>query len=204
MWKAVSVSAMAALVALGACASPVLVAGPQAVPPSPAPGPSREFPEPEAPLETDGEDTGGETVDGFPEPTEPDCSVGTPLAVGFSIVDAALGHRYLMLTVRNCTDVSQPIPDVEIHGVDASGEHFPLIVDWRDHEDLDGVVSGDEVYLVMHWLSNGMCERGVQELRWDFGEFEVARRDCLQLGGDYAPERDADLDAEWTSEGWPT
>lgn len=43
-------------------------------------------------------------VPGTDEEVQPTCRPGDPVAIGRSIVEAALGHRYLALTARSCTD----------------------------------------------------------------------------------------------------
>lgn len=138
----------------------------------------------------------------MPVPLPPDCTGHAGLLTSFGTVEPALGHRYLRVIVLNCTADSYELSAPFIAGVDASGTALDLSVQFAGGPFT--LPQNGRGYLHLHWLSNGRCERGVQELRVQLGEYLFAHRDgCFQLGGEYAPDREADIDAKFSLEPSP-
>lgn len=191
------VGAVGAIALLAGCAAPTI-----AVPRSNAwPGPS--------PSPTPDE---AETVPQFspePEPEPTPAFVATPrdpehlteiecgdepLAGGFSVVQAALGTRVMVLTVINCADEAITLGVPAVRGLDSDLVEHELLVAATP----GGTLSPEQhVGLELTWASNGRCERGVQRLTVTLGGQQFAVEDCLQLGGEYAPEGDVDLRTRW-------
>lgn len=181
------VGALAAVAAitvasLSACAETTAVPEGMAVPSHPA----------SPPVESVGEQTGASETPRFRESSEPvTCEGEGKAAVSFSTVDAALGHRYLFLTVRNCSPEQISLPAEPVfEGVEEDGTAHPDLWEWREQQGSLTLAPKEDKILVAHWLSNGRCERGVNEMRLHlFGE-TFSERDCYQFGGDMAPDRD--------------
>ena len=127
----------------------------------------------------------------------PRCAEGQIFAVNFIGYDAALGSRYHWARVRNCTAEAQLLPDPVLHGRDLGNIWGELSSEPR--EDQSVTLQPDEsIELQLHWLSNGTCERGIQDLRVQLGDQTFdSPENCLQLWGNFAPEREEDITWNW-------
>ncbi len=126
------------------------------------------------------------------ESSEPvTCEGANTAAVSFSTVDAALGHRYLFLTVRNCSAEPISLPAEPLfEGIEEDGTAHPDSWEWLERQGSLTLAPGDDKILIAHWLSNGRCERGVNEMRLHLFGQTFSERDCYQFGGGMAPDRD--------------
>lgn len=190
------VAGLAVLLLVG-CAAPVTaVPRSNAWPgPSPIPTPDDEATHPQISPEPEPEPTPAFVAQprSPDDLTEIDCG-NEPLAGGFTLVDAALGSRVMRLAVLNCADEAIELGVPAMHGVDSSLVEHDMTVDAT----AGGMLSPDQhVSLELTWAGNGRCERGIQRLTVALGGQEFSVEDCLQLGGEYAPERDEDIRTRW-------
>lgn len=118
----------------------------------------------------------------------------------FGIVDAALGNRYLVVTVSNCSQEPVELPaEPALDWISADGTVFDSTWDFREPHGSLVLEPAGAKYLVLHWLSNGTCDRGPGKLRLELLGEQYTARDCFQFGGSYAPEREgAAADARWS------
>lgn len=127
---------------------------------------------------------------------EPECGEEGGLQATVFFLDAALGSRYLSAAFLNCGDSPVDLSGASFDGVLGSGERVD--VSYSEESPAPVLAPGRRSDLTLHWLNNGRCERGVQQLfvRVGGGEFDLTQ-DCLSLGGEYAPERDKTLRIGW-------
>ncbi|WP_446663793.1 hypothetical protein [Flexivirga sp. B27] len=105
-------------------------------------------------------------------------------AFGFTPVQPASGNRFLSVQLRNCSDRSRSVPDTPAIVVrDAAGKTVAVQWDWRDPKIARDVDPGHDIYLRLHWLSSGRCDRGATSLEMAIGDSTARLTDCLQLGG---------------------
>lgn len=132
------------------------------------------------------------------EPTlaPPTCDDASGLTLRSGRVDAALGSRFLFIQVGNCSDAGLTLPDPILTGADADGLRGEVA--HKAYGTPPMLAPGGWTTLELKWLSNGRCERGLQELRVTFGEetFDVTQ-DCMQLGGEFAPDREPTISLSW-------
>ncbi|MEO7587390.1 MAG: DUF4232 domain-containing protein [Arachnia sp.] len=186
-WLATAVLLAAAL---SGCSGPTTAVPAVGIPTSPpAPSPPPQITDPD-------ESTDAPRVDEIPrrETSEPvDCSDAEDVAVSFSPVDAGLGNRWLVLTVRNCSGDPITLPgDPLFEAVNDDGSIYPSSWRWDEPQGSLVLAPGSDKFVVAHWLSNGRCERGVQELRIHLLGETFSEQDCFQFGGDTAPDREGD------------
>lgn len=99
-------------------------------------------------------------------------------------MEAASGNRYLSIQVRNCGPRPATVPRMPVITVQ-DGDSDPVAVhwDWRAAKGSRVVAAGHDVWLQLHWLSSGRCERGGASLSLVIGGQTARLDDCLQLGG---------------------
>ncbi|MGB3763585.1 MAG: DUF4232 domain-containing protein [Ornithinimicrobium sp.] len=97
----------------------------------------------------------------------PTCKTGDPLAVGRSAIDAALGHRYLRVEVRNCTKRPVDLTKPTITGTTATGDtgtiRLTLTPVANRPERPFALAPGATAYAGMEWLVEPRSGR-LQEL----------------------------------------
>ncbi|MHA7859827.1 hypothetical protein ACX1DX_00345 [Tessaracoccus sp. Y36] len=130
---------------------------------------------------------------------EPPCSEGQALSVAFVGYDAALGSRFHWARVRNCTDETVTLPEPVLRGRDLGNIWGDMITAPAFGPEPSPLLEpGASALLTLKWLSNGRCARGIQDLRLVLGaESFDSPENCLQLGGSFAPEREADITWTW-------
>ncbi len=117
-----------------------------------------------------------------------------PLAVGFGLVQAALGTRVMDVGVLNCGDEAIRLGRPTLTGVDAALVAQTVSTDAPDGGTLQ---PGERTTLELDWRSNGRCERGIQQLTITIADERYTVEDCLQLGGEHAPDEDPTVRARW-------
>lgn len=146
--------------------------------------------EPEPSLDDPVEPIGGPT-----QCSDADAEAGG-LARRLSPIDAALGARHLFLEIGNCGTEPLPLDEVHFTGLDADGSGGELSLEVLG--DAPVLAPGEWTGLTLDWRTNGRCERGAQRLVLHAGEAAVdVSSECMQLGGEYAAERDATLTLTW-------
>lgn len=116
-----------------------------------------------------------------PDPAE--CRAGEAVALGFGVVDSALGKRYLTVEARNCGPSAVPLPARA--SIEAVGPAGALPVDWQFQPPMTplSLAPGDSAYLHLAWPSSGRCERGAHTLTVTLAQVRATVSDCFQLGG---------------------
>ncbi len=125
------------------------------------------------------------------------------LVLGWSAVETGLGHRYLTLAVRNCANRPVSVPArVSLTARDAEGVQIPLELLWQPSRIDTEVIPRGLVFLSLHWMSNGHCERGAASLTASLAGVEHTATGCLQLGNFETDEAFSDNSSEvrigWT------
>ncbi|MDO5736775.1 MAG: DUF4232 domain-containing protein [Propionibacteriaceae bacterium] len=130
------------------------------------------------------------------------CDGAGDVAVSFSPVEAGLGNRWLVLTVRNCSAAPITLPAEPVfQAINDDGTIHPAPWRWDEPQGSLVLEPGNDKFVVAHWLSNGHCERGVHELRLQLQGETFSEQDCFQFGGDTAPDREgADGDLYWADD----
>lgn len=132
---------------------------------------------------------------------EAECVDTDHLAFGFSVVDAALGTRYLTVTVANCTQRDVALPaTVPVSAADAAGQPVDVTWEQRPRAGGDVLASGETRHLHLKWPSSGRCERGAHTLLVEIDGSHAERTDCFQLGG--LDDLDAAVVAQWSTDPW--
>lgn len=125
------------------------------------------------------------------------------LVLGWSAVEAGLGHRYLTLAVRNCAKRPVPVPArASLTARDAQGVEIPLELQWQPSRIDSEVIPRGLVFLSLHWMSNGHCEQGAASLTVSFAAVEGTATGCLQLGNfetrDASSDNSSEVRIGWT------
>ncbi|SDD45205.1 DUF4232 domain-containing protein [Auraticoccus monumenti] len=164
-WVTGLVVAMVAAVVIGAVLlgrpAPRLeaVPGNQApAPPVPSPdGPTSPQPVPTPPASASPSDDsapGTDEVDALPLDSV-GCEGSDRLVVSSGEVEAALGHRYLVLGVTNCTDEPFDLParpDLRVRDADGSPVGTTFLPDEHRPTTATELAPGRSAYLQLHWL----------------------------------------------------
>ncbi|UQN15176.1 DUF4232 domain-containing protein [Gulosibacter sp. ACHW.36C] len=118
--------------------------------------------------------------------TPASCDGTDQLAIGFSIVDAAAGRRYLSVEILNCSDAPVTLSEPPTFAT-STLDGIDIDVDWEaspGSESAPTIEPGTAAKLELSWQSNGRCERGAQVLEVSIAGASGRIEDCLQLGND--------------------
>ncbi len=118
--------------------------------------------------------------------TPASCDGTAELAIGFSIVDAAAGSRYLGVEMLNCSDAQVTLREPPTFAT-STLDGIDIDVEWEESPgsaSAPTIEPGSSATLELSWQSNGRCERGAQVLEVSIAGASGRIEDCLQLGND--------------------
>jgi hypothetical protein len=118
--------------------------------------------------------------------TPASCDGAAELAIGFSIVDAAAGSRYLGVEMLNCSDAPVTLSEPPTFAT-STLDGIDIDVEWEaspGSASAPTIEPGESAKLELSWQSNGRCERGAQVLEVSIAGASGTIEDCLQLGND--------------------
>lgn len=114
------------------------------------------------------------------------CDGTSQLAIGFGIVDAATGSRYLGVEVLNCSDAPVTLSEPPTFATETL-DGVEIDVDWEaspGSASAPTIGPNESATIELSWQSNGRCERGAQVLEVSIAGASGRVEDCLQLGND--------------------
>ena len=117
------------------------------------------------------------------------CRRGEKAAMAFSDVDAALGARITVLTIRNCGSSVMILPVMpQLRQITEAGARVPVA--WQPYDPKarsKRLAPGKVTSWELSWHSNGDCEhRGAWRLEAKVGTTTAMLVGCLDLGSSYA------------------